>query len=116
MEWPQEKTGSTNIMTFSRDKDGLEVDIFHNMACYLLTQEGKYTSGAADKVTTSIEACVGKVEEVTPHITSSGSRIASSDEIVFHLLMNVVGARWMVLGGRKLDVVLSYKKVPCYAK
>eukprot|EP00957_Ditylum_brightwellii_P083388 6338879-Ditylum_brightwellii.AAC.1 len=24
MEWPEEKTGNTNIMTFSRDKDDLE--------------------------------------------------------------------------------------------
>eukprot|EP00957_Ditylum_brightwellii_P098116 7475250-Ditylum_brightwellii.AAC.1 len=44
MEWPEEKTGSTNVMTFSRDKDDLEVDMFHSMACYLLTQEGKCTS------------------------------------------------------------------------
>eukprot|EP00957_Ditylum_brightwellii_P125232 9546526-Ditylum_brightwellii.AAC.1 len=63
MEWPEEKTESTNVMTFSRDKDDLEFDMFHSMACYLLNQEGKYTSGAADKVSTAIEACDGKVEE-----------------------------------------------------
>eukprot|EP00957_Ditylum_brightwellii_P041019 3106132-Ditylum_brightwellii.AAC.1 len=43
MEWPEEKAGSTNVITFSRDKYDLEVDMFHSMACYLLTQEGKYT-------------------------------------------------------------------------
>ena len=83
--------------------------MFHSMTCYLLTQEGKYTSesentyvfpcfanlrkgGAADKVSTAIEACVGKVEEVTTDMTSSGLRVASSDEMVSYPLLNVVGA------------------------
>eukprot|EP00957_Ditylum_brightwellii_P048436 3675827-Ditylum_brightwellii.AAC.1 len=98
MEQPEKKTGSANVMTFSRDKDDLEVDMFHSMSCYLLTQEGKYTSeseniyvfpcfanlqkgGAANKVSNAIDACVEKVEEVIPDMTSSGLRVASSDEM-----------------------------------
>eukprot|EP00957_Ditylum_brightwellii_P091159 6940651-Ditylum_brightwellii.AAC.2 len=104
----RKKTGSANVMTFSSDKDDLEVDMFHSMAYYLLTQEGKYTSksenayvfpcfanlqkgGAADKVSNAIDACVEKCEEVTPDMTSSELRVASSYEMVSHLLLNVVG-------------------------
>ena len=34
------KTEYVNLMIFSRDAKDLEVDVFHIMACYLITQGG----------------------------------------------------------------------------
>ena len=38
IEWPEEKTGSFNLMTFYRDAIDLEIDVFHSIPCYYITQ------------------------------------------------------------------------------
>ena len=76
-----EKTGSFNLVAFYRDATDLEVDVFHSMACYLITQGGGHKSsdghvffsmfenirkgGASDKVHKAIKSCIGHVPGVT---------------------------------------------------
>ena len=43
LDWPKEKTGTANLMTFSRDNTNYEIDVFHAMACYTMLLEGRYS-------------------------------------------------------------------------
>ena len=69
-------------MTFSIDATDLEVDLFHSMACYLITQVGGRNSsdehnflfpcfenlckgGASDKVHKAMKSCIGHIPSVT---------------------------------------------------
>ena len=114
IEWPEEKTGTANLMTFSRDNDNLEVDFFHSMACYLMTQEGRHGStnqskylfpcfanlqkgGASAKVHKAIKECVGVVNGISSNMSPSGVRVGASDEMVFNPLLNLSAA--IVRGG-----------------
>ena len=114
IEWAEEKTGTVNLMTFSRDNTDLEVDMFHSMACYLITQGGGHKSsdenkflfpcfanlrkgGASEKVHSVIKSCVGHVPGVTSDMSPSGIRVSASDEMVKHPMLNLAGA--IVRGG-----------------
>ena len=51
IEWQEGGNGCVNLVTFSRDATNIEVNVFHSMACYLITQ------GWGTKVLMSINFC-----------------------------------------------------------
>eukprot|EP00957_Ditylum_brightwellii_P203299 15334065-Ditylum_brightwellii.AAC.1 len=91
-EWPEEKTGTANLMSFSRGNTNYDIDVFHTMACCTILLEGRYSpddqgylfpcfvnmrkGGASAKVTNTMKNCVGKVKDVTDKMTASGLWLA----------------------------------------
>eukprot|EP00957_Ditylum_brightwellii_P104406 7951783-Ditylum_brightwellii.AAC.1 len=43
LEWLKEKTGTANLMSFSRGNTNYEIDVSHAMACYTMLLEGRYS-------------------------------------------------------------------------
>ena len=117
LEWPEEKTGNANLMTFTRDATNFEIDVFHSMAAYLTVFEGrlkrnedKYLfpcfanmrkGGASEKVNGILKKCVGKVDGITADMTPSGIRVAATDEMVFCEKINDIVA--IMRGGWYFD-------------
>eukprot|EP00957_Ditylum_brightwellii_P070825 5382147-Ditylum_brightwellii.AAC.1 len=44
----QRKTDTANLMTFSSDNINYEIEVFHVMACYTMTFEGRYSPDDQD--------------------------------------------------------------------
>jgi hypothetical protein len=127
LEWPEEKTGTANLMSFSRDNTNYELDVFHAMACYTMLLEGRYTpddqgylfpcfanmrkGGASTKVTNIMKQCVGKVEGVTDRMTASGIRVGSTDEMVFSPKINdivaIMRGAWYFEGDSRMYYYLT---------
>ena len=79
MEWPEEKTGHSTVLSFGPDADCWELCVIHSLACYLITSVGfagpddgdtswilpryaRFVKGGANKRANSIiKTCVGWV-------------------------------------------------------
>ena len=98
IEWPEEKTGSFNLMTFYIDAIDLEIDVFHSIPCYYITQVRRHKisdehtfslpcfanlrkGGASEKVHKGMKICIGHVPGVTSKLTPSEIYVSSEDQI-----------------------------------
>ena len=97
-------------MKFSIDATYLEVNVFHSMACYLVTKGGVQKSydernvlfpcftnlckgGASYKVHKAMQICIERVPGVNSELTPSGILASAADQMYQHPILNISGER-----------------------
>ena len=112
------KNWNCQLDIISRDSTNLEIDVFHSMACYLITQGAGHKSsdedkclfqcfvniwngGASDKVHKGMKSCFVHVPAVASELKSSAIRVSAADQMAQQPILNIYGA--IVRGGLFLE-------------